>query len=102
MRDLIQIVKEDGPVLRSALAKELGVTEREVRSRIRDLNLTRKTPIVFTGKGFILASKRADINYCADKLISAGIANIQRAAALKKTDVEKMVRHLNFAAQGQP
>jgi DNA-binding Lrp family transcriptional regulator len=94
--NLVEVVKDRGPISRADLAKALRVSERAVRQEIHELNRA-GVPVVFTGKGFIHASERAEINFCANKLIAAGISHIQRAASLKKTDVEKMVRKIDFS-----
>lgn len=91
-----EIIKKHGPIKRDALAKKAGCKERQVQVIINE-QIRAGVPIVRTGKGFVIASTRAEINADAARLTKHGISCIVRAANLRKQDVEQLVRKLDFA-----
>ncbi len=93
MKDLVDLVKQRGPITRAELSKRLKVTEREVRAIIHDLNLA-GIPIVSDGRGFCYAKTGSQAKAAAGRIASQAVAMIRRAAAIRKIDVARVVREL--------
>lgn len=88
-----QIIKERGPISRAEIAKRMRISEREVRALIAEQNAM-GVPLVFSGKGFIYATKRADVTGWARNQVAAAKSMLRKVAAVTKTDVEGVARGL--------
>ena len=89
----LDIIRTEGPIKRSALAQRTGKNLRNLRMEIAEYN-TQGIAVIYTNKGYVLSDDRSDVNECAAKMIAAGWSLIKRGAALRKIDVEKVVREL--------
>ena len=93
MKDLIDLVQERGPITRKELSKRLRISERAVRRAIHDLNLA-GVPIVSDGTGFCYAMTGGQAKAGANRLMAQASEMIKRAAAIRKIDVQRVVREL--------
>jgi len=93
MKELIDLIKERGPISRAEVAKRMHISEREVRALIHDANCA-GVPIVFTGHGFVFAKSRGLVNDWANNQKAAAISILRKVAAVTKSDVEGVVQQL--------
>lgn len=91
--DIVEYIKDHGPVTRAQLCAKFNMTPRAFRTWIHEQNLA-KVPIVSSGKGFHYAKNRADAAAGARRLANQAKHMLHRASAILKTDVNNVVRTL--------
>lgn len=88
-----ELIKTRGPISRAEIARRMRISERDVRALIAEQNAM-GVPLVFTGKGFIYATKRRDVIEWARNQKAAALSMLKKVAAVTKTDVEGVARGL--------
>lgn len=105
--EIYHAVKTRGPITRRDLARAVGLTERQVRAAIHEMNME-GIPIVSAGGGFILAGDDTHryVEFFGDDILrasirrmkSAALSILKRCAALQKISVGEAVRQMELFA----